>query len=129
MIADDIRRAGTEHTIYFLLTAYIEKLRCNDKLLDIPESITHLPVRGIADLSTRFDKLIAELDAASKQLNDKACAGLKEALHVFGAALSRLRSLERAGNPGPGRRDGALVGARFPDQTGAGIAARGVDNA
>jgi hypothetical protein len=131
MIADDIRHSGTAHTVYFLLTAYIQQVRASDKSRGMPEYITRLPVCGMGDLSMRFDKLVAELDAASRQLNDKACAGIKEALHVFGTALNRLRAIEGtgAGKPAFGRSPDLQFGAPTPAQTGAGSDARAVDSA
>ena len=70
MIADDIRKADTEAMIYFLLTAYIDSARSSGKLASVPDHITRLPVRGVADVRTRFESLLVELDVASKQLND-----------------------------------------------------------
>jgi len=93
MIADVIRSAATEHEIYFLLTAYVEAVRFCDKLNDVPEHMASLPLAGIDDVKSRFNKLVAELDAASKRLDHKACETIREALHIFGAALHRLASL------------------------------------
>lgn len=109
MIADDIRKADTEAMIYFLLTAYIDSARSSGKLASVPDHITRLPVRGVADVRTRFESLLVELDVASKQLNDQACVGIREALHIFGAALNGIRLLEAAahGKPVYGHRDGA----------------------
>lgn len=92
MIADVIRQSRTEHEVYFLLTAYIDAVRFGDKVDCLSESMTLLPLTGIGDVSERFDRLIGELDAASRQLDDKACEAIKEALHIFGVALKRLRS-------------------------------------
>lgn len=93
MIADVIRNAATEHEIYFLLTAYVEAVRFCDTLNGLPERMTSLPLAGIDDVRSRFNKLVAELDAASKRLDHKACETIREALHIFGAALHRLGSL------------------------------------
>ena len=102
MIADDIRKADTEAMIYFLLTAYIDSARSSGKLASVPDHITRLPVRGVADVRTRFESLLVELDVASKQLNDQACVGIRE-------ALNGIRLLEAAahGKPVYGHRDGA----------------------
>jgi hypothetical protein len=93
MIADVIRNATTEHEIYFLLTAYLEAVRFCDKLNDVPEHMASLPLAGIDDVRIRFNNLVAELDAASKRLDHKACETIREALHIFGAARHRLGSL------------------------------------
>ena len=94
MITEVIREAETEHEVYFLLTAYVEAVRFGDKLNCLSESMTSLPLTGIDDVSERFDKLIGELDVASRRLDDKTCEVIKEALYIFGAGLNHLRSLE-----------------------------------
>ena len=97
MIADDIRKADTAAMVYFLLTAYIDTALSSGKLGSVPESITQLPVRGVADVKSRFEALMLELDAASKRLDDQACITLKEALAICGVALNRLQSLDGKG--------------------------------
>ena len=94
MIADVIREAKTKHEIYFLLTAYVEAVRFCDKLNCTSEHITRLPINGVADVRARFEKLMIELDAASKRLDDKSCEVIHEAVHVFGAVLNRLQLLD-----------------------------------
>src|SRR5258706_16025479 len=94
MIADVIRSAATEHEIYFLLTAYVEAVRFFDKLNDVPEHMASLPLAGVDDVKSRFNKIFAGLDAASKRLDHKACETIREALHIFGAALHRLPGLK-----------------------------------
>ena len=93
MIADVIRNASTEHEIYFLLTTYVEAVRSCDQVHGMPEHITRLPLAGIDDVRSRFRKLVSELDTASKRLDHKACETIRDALHVFAAALHRLSSL------------------------------------
>jgi hypothetical protein len=97
--------------IYFLLTAYIDTARSSGKLASVPEHIIQLPLRGVADVRTRFESLLIELDVASKQLNDEACVGIREALHIFGAALNGVRLLEAgaAGKLLSARRDGTFI--------------------
>ena len=95
MIIGIIREANTEHDIYFLLTSYIEAVRFGDKLNFLPECLTRLPLTGLDDVRGRSAKLVAELDAASKRLDYKTCMVIKEALEIFGAALTRLESFER----------------------------------
>ena len=131
MIADDIRQADTEAAIYSSLTAYIERVRSCGELNDTPECITSLPVSGSADVSVRFDQLVSGLDAASRQLDDRACVGIKEALHIFGTALSRLRALERssAGAAAGSNHDSFRFAPPAAPPAGAAADAQGSDNA
>jgi hypothetical protein len=94
MIADVIRNASTEHEIYFLLTAYVEAARFCDKLHCLSEHITRLPLNGVTDISNRFEKLMIELDVASKRLDDNACVVIREAVHIFSSALNRLQLID-----------------------------------
>ena len=98
MIADVIRNSTSEHEIYFFLSAYLEAVRYCDKLNNVPEHVTSLPLAGIDDMRSRFKKLVAELDTASKRLDHKACETIRELLHIFGAALHRLGSLNADGH-------------------------------
>lgn len=91
MIADAIRDAESECVIYFLLAAYIEAAQFGGKL---PEYLTILPITGLKDVETRLQQLMMELDKASERLHEKACVVIKEALHIFDAALCRLKFLE-----------------------------------
>ena len=75
------------------MTAYLEAVRYCDKLNNAPEHMTRLPLAGIDDVRSRFKKLVAELDTTSKRLDHKACETIREVLHIFGAALHRLGSL------------------------------------
>jgi chemotaxis family two-component system response regulator Rcp1 len=90
MFTDIIRTADSEHEIYFLLTSYIDALRSSSRLDSAPESLTRLPLSGWDDVKNRFDKLMLELDTASKRLNERGCVVIKEALHILGTALNRL---------------------------------------
>ena len=93
MITDVIRDAETEHEVYFLLTAYVEAVGFGDQLNLLPEPIKTLPLTGKHQVRERFEQLVIELDKASQRLNDNACVVIKEALHIFSSALSRLESL------------------------------------
>ncbi len=95
MFTDAIRTAENEHEIYFLLTSYADAVRYDRPVESVPEPITRLPVKGPNDVKERFDQLVPELDAASKRLDDKAVALIKQALHTYGTALGRLHSLEK----------------------------------
>jgi two-component system, chemotaxis family, response regulator Rcp1 len=94
MFIDVIRTAETEHEIYFLLTSYAQAVRYERLVESPPEPIVRLPVRGFDDVHERFDQLVPELDAASRRLDDKAVALIKQALQTYGTALARLQSLE-----------------------------------
>lgn len=127
MIAEILRGAENEYEIYFLLTSYIEALRADDQYERLPESITRLPLEGAADVRMRCAKLVAELDVASRQLDDKACMLIKDALYVLGMALARLQALDVPhklmdillvdGNPADARvTQEALTSAGIPHQ-------------
>jgi hypothetical protein len=93
MITDVIREAESEHQIYFLLTAYLEAVRYGDRLNLLPDALKRLPLTGMNDVKERFEQLFIELDSESKGLNHRACAVLKEALHVFSTAINRLDTM------------------------------------
>jgi hypothetical protein len=101
VITDVIREADSDHVIYFLLISYINAARYSDKVKSLPDRIAALPLAGKDDVRSRFELLMAELDAASKRLDDDACVTIKEALTTFGIALFRLQSLDhrRARSP------------------------------
>ena len=97
-ITDVIREADSEYVVFFLLIAYIDALRfCNC----LPARLTSLPVTGIDDVGARYQGLVAELESASRRMDDKACVLVTEALHVFGTALHRLASLHAATDKAP----------------------------
>ena len=94
MFTDIIRTADNAHEIYFLLTSYIDALRSSPRVDNAPESLTQLPLDGRDDVKNRFDKLMVELDTASKGLDERGRVVTKEALHILGTALNRLASIE-----------------------------------
>jgi len=94
MIADVICKADTSNEIYFLLTSYIEAMQFSGVPSGIAPDILHLPLQGRIDVKRRFGKLLVELDGASRRLDDQSCLAIREALHVFGAALNRLRTID-----------------------------------
>ncbi|HUL41980.1 MAG TPA: hypothetical protein VLV32_08780 [Burkholderiales bacterium] len=118
-IATIIREANTEQEIYFLLTAYIDALQFGDKLNCLSEHLRKLPLTGLEDLRARSIKLVTELDAASKRLDDKVCTVIKEALEIFGAALSRLESFQRLSRPQRLDLQGSALGDRIAAHSGA----------
>ena len=97
MIVDVIRKASTEHEIYFLLTSYVEAVRFGDKAKCLSEHQIRLPFHGINDVRERFGALRAELNFASKRLDAKACMHIKEALEIFSTAFDRLAMLDELG--------------------------------
>jgi hypothetical protein len=101
MIADIIRKAETQNDIYFLLTSYLEALQFSGMPSGVSQDIADLPLRGKMDVKTRFSKLVIELDNASRRLDDQACVAIREALHIFGAALTRLRAIDNQQRPLP----------------------------
>ncbi len=93
MLVDVLREAGDESEIYCLLTAYIDASRFCNRHHFMSEPVMRLPVTNLRDVRTRFETLVAELDAASKALDDPACVVLRDALHVFGTALHGLQQI------------------------------------
>jgi len=93
-ITDVIRDADSEHVVYFLLSSYVNTARYRNTLKGLPEQISALPLASKGEVRSRFQMLMLELDGASKRLDNKACATIKEALAVFGTALNRLQSLD-----------------------------------
>jgi len=91
-----IRNAESESAIYFLLTAYIETTQFGGRL---PEYLTNLPITRLEDVETRCQRFMVELDKTSKQLRNESRLVLEEALHIFDAALCRLKVLEREKRP------------------------------
>lgn len=104
MIVTVIRDAETEQEVYFFLTAYVETLQYGDQLNLLPESMKALPLGGLENVQDRFQQFMVELDRASKRLDHKACGVIKEALHTFGTALTRLEALNSRQNPPFGKR-------------------------
>lgn len=93
MYTDVIRNAANEHEVYFLLTSYAEAALHDRPVSTLPEPIVRLPLQGAQDVRARFELLVRELDAASKRLDDTAIASIKQALHMYGTALGRLKAL------------------------------------
>jgi CheY-like chemotaxis protein len=100
VFTDIVRTADSEHEIYFLLTSYIEAVRFNNRASGVPPDVTRLPLHGMDDVKARFEKLLIELDVASKGLDDGRCALIREALHILGTAWKRLESLVMEGGAG-----------------------------
>ena len=105
MIVDVMRKADDENEIYCLLTAYIDAARFCYKGNFLPEHVMRLPVNDVHGVRSRFNSLIAGLDAASKGLDDSARVVLREALHVFGTAVACLLKVARNDARRPRRAD------------------------
>jgi len=96
MIIDVIRKAGDEHEIFFLVSAYVEAVRYCDKLKNFPEHMWHLPLAGTLDLETRAESLESELGNSSQDRSERERLIVREAADIFAAALHRLRVLRQA---------------------------------
>ena len=86
MISDAIRRADSEQAICFLLSEYVETLRLSGNL---PDHLTALPINGLRDIKSRFDKLLAEMETRIR-LPGMSAFEVVEALSVFDTAINRL---------------------------------------
>ena len=87
-VVDAIRRAESDYVIYFLLNAYIEALQFSRS---IPRQLLAFPVRGLADVSSCFEKLVSLLASAGEVADRSRMADLGKAIYVFDIALCRLR--------------------------------------
>jgi hypothetical protein len=95
MITDVMRNSNSEREVFFLLSTYIDAVRFGDRFQLLPESVTTLPLNQSDEVRARLGRLLHELDAASRNLDDHYCEVLREAVHVFGTALELLIKLER----------------------------------
>ena len=93
-ISEAIRRADTEHVVYFLLTAYVETLDYYDPLRSsLPRHVKRLPLAGISDVSGRLHALRTAIEQYAES---KIQLLIQEAIEVFSAALQRLTVLQKA---------------------------------
>ena len=90
MLHDAIRKASTEHTVYFLVTAYLDTLQFSRKL---PEHLTVLPIADLEDLESRFAKLVAEFEAELRMPDSHKFFVLVEAVGIFDLAAMRVCQL------------------------------------
>jgi hypothetical protein len=89
MVTKSIREATTETEVFALLNAHIyEALSCG-KFSVLPAKIG-LPANDLADVCQRCSILSNELDLASRWLDARRSAMVKDALEVFAAARDRL---------------------------------------
>ena len=99
MIADVIRNADSDREIYLLMAAYVDAMR---SVANLSDELIEQPIIDSDDLRARFRQLITELDNASAQLDAEAVPAIKEALHIYGTALDRLRTLDHEQHPARG---------------------------
>ena len=92
MLHDAIRNATSEHTVYFLLTAYLDTLQFSRKL---PEHLTVLPIADLPDLESRFAKLVAEYETELRLPDSHKFFVLVEAVGIFDLAAVRVCQLLR----------------------------------
>jgi hypothetical protein len=90
MLHDAIRNAKSEHTIYFLLTAYLDTLQFARKL---PDHLTELPIANLQDLQSRFEKLVAEFESELRMPDSHKFFVLMEAVGIFDLAAIQLCQL------------------------------------
>ena len=84
-IVDAINSAGSEHAVYFLVTAYIESLQHFHRGLGIPEAVVRLPLYGMEDLEERLTSLKANIDHPPE-----APVPASEVTAVLASAVQRL---------------------------------------
>ena len=90
MLHDAIRNATTQHTVYFLVTAYLDTLQFAKKL---PEHLTVLPIADLKDLESRFEKLVAEFEGELRLPDSHKFSMLLEAVGIFDLAVVRVCQL------------------------------------
>ncbi|HYL17328.1 MAG TPA: hypothetical protein VEV20_01500 [Burkholderiales bacterium] len=100
IILHAIREADSEHEVYELLSAYSEAVDVDGAGRESSSRTSNARITDAAAVARRIEALVAALQEASKRLDDRARLLIKEALHVFCAALDRLELLGEA----PGAR-------------------------
>jgi hypothetical protein len=94
MIKDALTRADTKHTLYFLLTSYVDTLALSK---GIPEKVRSLPIQGEADVVARAAAMHDVLEALAPDQRAVAPV-LLEVAEVFDVASEQLQKLERLVN-------------------------------
>ena len=90
MITEAIRKAGSEHTICALLTAYIATMQFSRGL---PERVRAIPMLGIEDIKSLLEQLVTESEKIIR-LPDLAAFNVVEAANVFDIAIDRINQLQ-----------------------------------
>ena len=94
MIYDVLHEASTESEICRSLTCYFEAVHFS--CASQRPAQHSLQINGIRDARVCFGTLLAELDTASRTLDDQARLEIKEALEVFGIAIHQLALMDQA---------------------------------
>lgn len=95
LINEAIRKAGTKHEIFFLLTAYVEAVGYCDSGKLLPWQVRELPLAGIEDVKARIYGLHLRTRGMTPGYDDEfACRAVDEALDVYTTALRCLASLQ-----------------------------------
>ena len=121
MLANLIREVTTESEVFALVNTFIEASRACGKLSHLPAQVA-TPVSDFNNLLQRCLSLLGELDSASKRHDEPVCAVIKETLHVFSAALERLKAIERGNRRSSSPRysrnfEHSQTGSRTPAET------------
>lgn len=93
IILHAIREADSEHEVYELLSAYSEAVGVDGAARESSSRTSNTRITDAAAVARRIEALVAALQEASKRLDDRARLLIKEALHVFCAALDKLELL------------------------------------
>ena len=93
MIVDAIGSAPTQHSVYFLVTAYIESLRHFERSCGVPAEVLELPIRGRDDIEDRARMLRAHAPGALESIVARS-----ELAAVLGCAIERLAALAATAN-------------------------------
>lgn len=88
-ITEAVISASSKEEIFVLLTYYLDALRSGENIHRLPEAITKLPLAGANDLRLRIGRLNVELDAASKNLDDRTGQTILEVQATFLIAIHR----------------------------------------
>jgi hypothetical protein len=92
IIIEAIRRARTEHVVYFLLSAWLETLVHTGRARALPEDAVRLPVREGREVPHRLH-LIRERLACEKDIAPQRARVLEDAARAFAVAREKLRDL------------------------------------
>ena len=92
IIVDAIRRASTEHVVYFLLSAWLETLVHTGRARALPAEAARLPVQGSVDVRRRL-RIIREKLASDNDMAPQRVRVLEDAASALGAARVKLSYL------------------------------------
>lgn len=92
-IADAIRKAGTAHEVYFLLTACIEATGYCDELRVLPAHAKDLPLAGIGDAAERSRQCRVDFTRTFRDGEQRVAIVLQE---VLSTRFHRARQTQRS---------------------------------